>query len=192
MKICFIDTETTGLDSKRHGIIQIAAIMEIDGVEAGRFETFLRPASTCACDAKALEISGHTVEEIRGFKPEPDAFRDFMDFLGAHVSKFDKTDKAIFSGYNAPFDNEFVRQLFERNGDKFFGSWFWSGTVDVMGLALLKLADQRAGMENFKLGTVASHVLGFHRVQELSEANGLHNAMTDIEITRENFRAERA
>lgn len=191
MKICFIDTETTGLDAKRHGIIQIAAIMEIDGVEAGRFETLLRPSPTCACDHKALEVSGHTVEEIKGFKPEADAFREFMDFLGAHISKFDKADKAIFSGYNAPFDNEFIRQLFERNGDKFFGSWFWSGTVDVMGLALLNLADQRAQMENFKLGTVAARVLGIDRVEELTAAHGLHNAMTDIEITREIFRAVR-
>jgi DNA polymerase III epsilon subunit-like protein len=53
MKICFVDTETTGLDAKRHGIIQIAAIMEVNGVEAERFETFIRPAPTCACDARA-------------------------------------------------------------------------------------------------------------------------------------------
>lgn len=189
MKICFIDTETTGLDAKRHGIIQIAAIMEIDGVEVGRFEAFIRPASTCACDAKALEISGHTVEEIKGFKPEPQAFREFCDFLGQHCEKFERTDKVIFSGYNAPFDNQFIREFFERNGDKYFGSWFWAGTVDVMGLALLRLADQRSQMPDFKLGTVADFVLGSERIAELTETHGLHNAMTDIEITREVFRA---
>lgn len=191
MKICFIDTETTGLDVKKHGIIQLAAIMEIDGEVVGRFDAKMRPASSCACDPKALEISGHTVEQIREFRPEADVFRDFLEFLGVHISKFDKLDKAIFSGYNSPFDNEFIRQLFERNGDKFFGSWFWSGTVDVMGLALLRLADSRSSMENFKLGTVANSVLGAESVQMLTMEYGLHNAMTDIEITREIFHAVR-
>ncbi len=187
MKMCYIDTETTGLDAKRHGIIQIAAIMEIDGEVVDRINLDIRPSSCCACDAKALEISGKTLEEIKGFPHEADQFREFCAWLGKYVEKFDKTDKAFFCGYNSPFDVEFMRAFFERNGDKYFGSWFWSGSIDVMGLALLELRDVRHKMENFKLGTVAEKVLGAEAVAKMTSKIGLHNAMTDIELTREIF-----
>jgi DNA polymerase-3 subunit epsilon len=187
MKMCYIDTETTGLDAKRHGIIQIAAIMEIEGEVVDRINLDIRPASCCACDAKALEISGKTLEQIKEFPHEADQFREFCAWLGAHVEKFDRMDKAFFCGYNSPFDVEFMRMLFERNGDKYFGSWFWSGSIDVMGLALLKLRDVRHEMENFKLGTVAEKVLGAETVAKMTSEIGLHNAMTDIELTREIF-----
>lgn len=184
VKLCYIDTETTGLDAKRHGIIQLAAIMEIDGEEVSTFSEKMRPASSCAADPSALEISGNTVEMIKTYRPEAEVYRDFVEWLGQFVGKFDKFDKAFFCGYNSPFDVEFVRALFDRNGDKFFGSWFWSGSVDVMGAALWALRDQRPGLANFKLGTVAEHILG-SRVAELTADAGLHDALTDIRITRE-------
>ena len=184
VKLCYIDTETTGLDAKRHGIIQLAAIMEIDGDEVSTFSEKMRPASTCAVDHSALEISGNTIDMIRAYRPEAEVYRDFVAWLGSHIDKFSKTDKAFFCGYNSPFDVEFVRAFFDRNGDKYFGSWFWSGSVDVMGAALWALRDQRAGLLNFKLGTVATHVLG-SRAAELTADVGLHDALTDIRITRE-------
>ena len=188
IKTVFLDTETTGLDPKRHGIIQIAAIMDIDGVAVDRINLDIRPASCCACDPAALEVSGKTLEEIKAFPHEADQYRAFCEWLGKHVSKFDRNDKAFFSGYNSPFDAEFMRAFFDRNGDKYFGSWFWSGTIDVMGLALLKLRGERHAMQNFKLGTVAEAVLGGDVVAEMTSKIGLHNAMTDIELTREIFR----
>lgn len=186
-KILFLDVETTGLDAKKHGIVQLSAIMDIDGQVADRFDIKIHPHSSCACDTKALEISGNTVEQILTYTPEGEAFNLFVRFLGKHIDKFAAYDKAAFCGYNAPFDNEFVRQLFQRNGDNFFGSWFWSGTIDVMGLSLLRMLDERHAMPNFKLGTVADVILGADRVNEMTVEFGLHNAMTDIEITREIF-----
>jgi DNA polymerase-3 subunit epsilon len=188
VKLCYIDTETTGLDAKRHGIIQLAAIMEIDGVEVATFSAKMRPASSCAADPSALEISGNTIEMIKAYTPEAEVYRDFVAWLGEHVSKFDKLDKAFFSGYNSPFDVEFVRALFDRNGDKYFGSWFWSGSIDVMGAALWALRDRRQQLPNFKLGTVAEFVLG-GEAKKLSEATGLHDALTDIRVTRALHRA---
>lgn len=36
MKILWIDTETTGLDPDKHGIIQLAMIVDIDGQIKGK------------------------------------------------------------------------------------------------------------------------------------------------------------
>lgn len=187
MKYCYIDVETTGLDPKRHGIIQLAAIMDIDGKEVSRYSEKIRPASSCAADKDALKISGNTVEMILDYQPEALAYRAFASWLGEHVDKFNKSDKAFFCGYNSSFDNQFVREFFARNNDPYFGSWFWSGTIDVMAFALHHLSATRPGMENFKLGTVAAQILGPNRVSEITAEVGLHDAMTDIVLTREIF-----
>ena len=184
VKLCYIDTETTGLDAKRHGIIQLAAIMEIDGEEVSTFSEKMCPASSCAADPSALEISGNTIEMIKAYRSEAEVYRDFVAWLGQHVSKFDKFDKAFFCGYKSPFDIEFVRALFSRNCDNYFGSWLWSGSVDVMGAALWSLRDRRHDLPNFKLGTVADFVLG-DRAKDLSAETGLHDALTDIRVTYE-------
>lgn len=184
VKICYIDTETTGLDAKRCGIIHLAAIMDIDGQEVDSFETRIRPANGLEISDEALAVSGTAREDLETFPSEDLALHTFRFWLGMHVDKFAKTDKAFFAGYNSPFDIEFVRALFERNCDKYFGSWFWSGSIDVMGAALWTLREERHKLPNFKLGTVAEHVLG-SRVAELTADAGLHNAMTDIRITRE-------
>lgn len=188
VKLCYIDTETTGLDAKAHGIIQLAAIMEIDGVEISTFSQKIRPDSHCRADMRALEISGNTIEMIRTYMPERDAYFAFTAWLGEHISKFDKFDKAFFCGYNSPFDVEFLRAFFDRNGDSYFGSWFWSGSVDVMGAALWRLREERRLLTNFKLGTVAAHVLK-ERAAALAEETGLHDALTDIRVTRELHKA---
>ena len=65
-----------------------------------------------------------------------------------------------------------------QNGDKYFGSWFWSNPIDVMVLATPFLVDQRNQMPNFKQGTVAK-TLGIQ-----VDDNKLHDAMYDIEICK--------
>ena len=74
-----------------------------------------------------------------------------------------------------------MRGFFLQNGDKFFGSWFWANTLDVMVLATNFLLDIRPDMENFKLSTVAK-TLGI----EVKD-DSLHNAMYDIELTKAIF-----
>lgn len=77
---------------------------------------------------------------------------------------------------NASFDNQFLRAWFLQNGDKYFGSWFWSNCLDIMVLATPYLAEKRSQMENFKQGTVAK-TLGI----EVDDTK-LHDAMYDINV----------
>lgn len=99
--------------------------------------------------------------------------------LAKYVDKFNKNDKFFLVGYNnASFDNQFFRAWFIQNGDKYFGSWFWSNSFDVMVLASPFLATQRSSMTNFKQGTVAK-TLGIHVDDE-----SLHDALYDIEICK--------
>lgn len=160
-----IDTETTGLDPKRNGIIQIAmqpVIWRQDDLPAACGEPavfHVAPFSSDAVEPKALEVSGHTAEEIRAY-PEPMiVFRQVEAFLkDCGVDQFNPKDKYGFVAYNAPFDAEFVRAWFGKCGSRYYGSWFWTPAIDAMGLAMVELLHERPILPNFRLTTVAEHL----------------------------------
>lgn len=98
------------------------------------------------------------------------------------MSKYNKTDKFFLVGYNnASFDNQFLRGFFLQNGDNYFGSWFWSNSVDVMVLASQYLLAERPLMPNFKLSTVAAQ-LGV-----VVSEDKLHDALYDVDLTRDAY-----
>ena len=186
-KLLFLDTETTGTNPELHGINQIAAIMEVDGQEVERFEVRIKPWNDCQYELEALAVSGTHREDIDGFTPEAEAWALFTRFLGRHISKYYKDDKAFLVGYNAAFDDGFLRALALRCGDKYLGSYKWPDLIDVRGLAALRLMSVRGSLPNFKLGTVANTVLGADRVAQILAGKSMHDAMADIDVTRELF-----
>ena len=93
------------------------------------------------------------------------------------LKSFDKKDKFHLVGYNnASFDNPFFRAFFVQNSDVYFGSWFWSDSIDCMVLASNKLRSKRSELVDFKQSTVAKY-LGI----EIDESK-LHDAEYDIKI----------
>lgn len=182
MKLFYFDLETTGLNSSFHAVHQLSAIIEIDGEVKERIDLKIKPFKDAWIDDKALEVGGVTLEQINEYPEEKEAYKFLIGTLGKYCSKFDKTDKYFLVGYNnASFDNQFLRAIWDRNNDKYFGSYFWSNSLDVMVLASHKLIKERPAMENFKLSTVAKQ-MGI----EVDEAQ-LHNSQFDIEITRKIF-----
>lgn len=176
MKLCFIDTESTGIDPKKHALIQIAGIILIDGVECSTFNFHSAPFEADEIEDSALEINGITREQLASFEKPRVVHNLFQKVLEQNCNKFDKKDKYFFVGYNARFDADFVRSWFEKCGDQYFGSWFWFPAIDVMNLALVKLLDKRPTMPNFKLSTVAAEF-------GLKPEGDLHDALTDIRLT---------
>lgn len=179
MKLLFFDLETTGTNPARHGIHQISGMIEIDGVERERFDFKVRPNPKAEVLDEALAVGGVTREQIESYPPMEDVYRDFVGMLSRYVNKFNKADKFFLVGYNnAAFDNQFLSGFFLQNGDSYFGSWFWSNSIDVMVLASQYLMGERHLMTNFKLSTVAAQ-LGV----SVSE-DKLHDALYDIYLTR--------
>lgn len=187
MKILFLDTETTGL-TKMHGIHQISGLMcEWDNVNRTiqlleEFNFKCAPFPEDIVDPAALKVSGVTEDEVKQYPDPRKVFKEFTAVLARHCDKFKKHDKIVFSGYNAPFDAEMMRAFFDKNGDKYFGSWFWVPVMDVMCIAFLYLLNRRAGMENFKLATVA-------QTMDLVKPGkkDFHQAQYDIRLTAEIF-----
>lgn len=190
MKVLYFDTETTGLDAKLHGIVQLAAWMEVSGVAHGRFAAYMRPWPGCVYDPKAMEVNGIARETLAAAKSEEAVYKEFKAWLGRYVNPYEKNDKVFLCGYNVGFDDNFLRALAARCGDRFLGSYKWPDLWDVRVEAAIKLADDRPNMPNFKLETVARHVLGDAGVDEILEREGhTHDAMVDVVLTRELHKA---
>jgi len=179
-KLLFFDLETTGVNPAKNGIHQISGEIIIDGISKEKFDFKVQPNPKCIIEPEALAVSGVTKEQVLAYPPMIEVYVKFTQVLSKYVDKFNKADKFFLVGYNnASFDNQFLRGFFLQNGDNYFGSWFWSNSLDVMVLASQYLLDRREEMENFKLATVAKEV-GIN-IDELK----LHDASIDIELTKQ-------
>lgn len=177
IKNFFFDCETTGVRHWKNGIHQISGAIEIDGEIKERFDFKVQPFKDAVIEDDALAISGITREQIAAYMPMNDCYKAIVKLLGKYCDKFDKMDKFFLIGYNnASFDNAFFRAFFVQSLDNYFGSWFWSSTIDVMVIAAEHLKYERHLMIDFKQSTVAKY-LGI----EVDETK-LHDAEYDTDL----------
>jgi DNA polymerase-3 subunit epsilon len=176
-KLLFYDLETTGTKYWKNGIHQISGAVVIDGQIKEVFDFKVRPNENALIEEEALKVGNVTKEEIMAYPTMKEVYSQIITMLSKYVDKFDKKDKFHLIGYNnASFDNQFFRAFFVQNNDVYFGSWFWSDSIDVMVMASFKLRKVRHELVDFKQSTVAKF-LGI----EIDETK-LHDAKYDIEI----------
>lgn len=180
MKLFFYDLETTGTNPAKHGIHQISGEIVINDVVKEQFNYKVQPNPKAEIVEEALAVGGITKEDVLTYPPMSDVYNELVNMLGKYVNKFDKYDKFHLVGFNnASFDNNFFRGFYLQNNDKYFGSWFWADSIDVMILASNYLKKERHKLTDFKLSTVAKY-LGVN-----VEEDKLHDALYDIHLTKE-------
>ena len=180
MKKIFLDTETTGLNPKKNGLLEIGGIIETSNATE-EFVIECSPFKNDVIDKKALAVNHISKDDLFKRTPPREAYHNFVSILSKHVDRYDKRDKFFFLAYNAPFDYGFLREFFLKNDDHYFGSWFFWPAIDVAVLAALHLRDERSRMFNFKQTTVAP-VLGI----DIDESKA-HGALYDTQILKAIF-----
>ena len=118
------DTETTGLDPRDgHRIIELAAVEVVDRLPTGRhFHTFLDPGPEFAeLDAKVTEITGYTIERVRGAPRFRDQMEAFLDFVG----------ESPLVAHNADFDARFLNAELARAGREPLGGGRFIDTLKI-------------------------------------------------------------
>ncbi len=181
-KLLFYDLETTGTKFWKNSIHQIGGMIVIDDSIKEEFNFKVAPFERAEIEDEALAVSGVTKEQIMAYPSMAEVHKSLTGILANHVDKFNKNDKFHLVGYNnSSFDNPFLRAFFVQCKDNYFGSWFWSDTIDCMVLASNALRQERSKMLNFKLHTVAKQ-LGI----EVDETK-LHDAVYDLRLTKEIF-----
>lgn len=181
MKLLYCDTETTGTEVGKHGVVQFAGIIEVPDAPEYFFSYNLQPFPTDVIEDAALAVTGLTREQIQQFHPPLEVMKQVEKIFGRYVKKFDRSDKFIMVGYNARFDYDHLRKLWEKCGNVYFGSWVHFPAIDVMNLAAAALMEKRHTLKDFKLATVAGHF-------GLTVDGTLHDALADIRLTRDLFK----
>lgn len=154
IKEIWLDCECGGLVVGKNPLIQVAGDIVIDGRVRNTFDIKMN-AGGLELEKEALEVIKKTPEEIALYQSPAEAFKQFKSLLKRYVNPYNKKDKFEWYGYNPRFDVDFVRDWFEKNNDKYFGSWFWMPVYDVWQMAVHAMREHRSDFENTKLWTMA-------------------------------------
>jgi len=191
-KLLFLDVETTGTDDKKNGIHQIAAAIDINGVIQANFKMDFVPHPGAKYDPQTVKWwkenpdLGLSCESIqaREFTAER-AYHEFVNFLDTYADKWNKADKFTFVGYNAHFDEVFIRAFMDIFKDhpifSLYGNYIFSGRIDVLSMVADDLAEQRHLVPSITLENAAEHYgLLIPEGEDI-----FHSADVDIAMTRD-------
>lgn len=181
MKILYIDTETTGTDRNRHEIIQIAAIVEIDGDVKEEVNYQVQPKKWDQIDPEALKVTGKTIEELRTYPDATSVYAKFKNLLDRYVDKYNRDDRFYPAGHNLGFDMDFLNTFFKTYGDLYgMGSYQNWRFLDTRILGNILIANNLLTCNTVKLGDLC---------REYAIELDAHDAMNDIRATRQLYQA---
>lgn len=159
-KILFIDLLTTGNNPQKCGIYamggSICADTQSQTREIKRFEYRIRPFDDARISDNSLWLGGMTRSQLLYFRKENEVLESFIGILSEAVKLTDPTDKLFICGFNTTaFDMPFLKEFFDRNGNKNFRNFFHMQSIDLMTLSAYALMNERTSMTDFNLETVA-------------------------------------
>jgi DNA polymerase-3 subunit epsilon len=179
MTVCWVDTETTGIDPRYSGAFEIALLI-YKGSECVHEKLYrLNPLSEeVKWSEDAYKVNGVSKETILSYPPIETVVPELVADLKNHLPP----EKYVFAGYCSDFDFGHIGALLYRGGDFQIKDLFNKRLIDVF-----ELVKKAAGMgllpktENQKLETLA---------KALNIAHGVaHTAMDDIKATRRIYEA---
>ena len=170
---CFyiIDVETTGLDCRRHEIIEFAGVKIISGCVEDRISIKIQPELLNLADPAALKINGYTELGWSGAITQNDAVDQISDWF-ADGSEYNIT---ALIGHNVWFDYNFVSSLFRKHD---VPSCMPIRRICTKDLAVAMLLQY--GLDNFSLSSCCKF-LGI-------KTQDLHQAENDVTACFEIYR----
>lgn len=178
-KILWLDTETTGLNPKKHGLRELACILVVDGQVVEKKWLTIDPRTykkEIEIDNKALELSNITIDDFEVYGDSRRQFEYFREIISKQINIEDKNDKFVLAGFNVKFDNDFLREWFyDNDAGAEFKDYFHYKVIDVFPLVITLKHLEFIDTENDKLKTVCEH---------FNIPIDAHNALSDIEATK--------
>lgn len=110
--ILLIDLETTGLDSSRQEIIQLAAVLLDKKTlkEKEVFNTFVKPSHWGKRDPESMKVNGIAWDQVKGAPTLKKALADFHQLFGTDV---------VLAYYGGPVDMDFLRAAYKKVNRRF-------------------------------------------------------------------------
>ena len=179
MKLLYLDVETTGLSHYKNDIIQLAFIIEIDGIVKEEKSFNMQPLSMENVEDSALKVNNITREQLLTFSYSKDIHNEVFNIFNKYINKYDKADKFTPCGYNVRFDLDFFHSWAKKCGNTYSGSYINWKYLDVMQLAYLLDYQGILNLPDYKLHTICEHFK-----IEFKE----HDALEDIKATKQLFK----
>jgi DNA polymerase-3 subunit epsilon len=166
-KLCFFDTETTGVD----GQAEACEVSIIDGYGRTLLNTLVKPVGKVSHHAFA--VHGITDDMLRGAptmaQVQPELFRILKAF-------------PVPMAYNAPFDCRIVRQSLQAVGMGHYTAVFdW---LDQASKCVMAMYSKYASVWDPRYGAWRKHKLGDAAKAFGVSVEGAHRAMADIQMTK--------
>lgn len=149
MLAIFLDLESTGLDFRRHHVIEIAfkVINICDGSLKGSYQSVvaISPETWQNKDPSSIEINGFTWEVVSKGKSAVEVGREIVDLL---TSLQIERGKAVFICQNPSFDRGFFSQLVDvYTHEKLHWPYHWLDFASMYWA--LRLKESMNGGESF-------------------------------------------
>jgi DNA polymerase III subunit epsilon len=159
-----VDFETTGLSPWRGArILEVAAIAIRNNSVVGEFHSLVNPG--IRIPAAASEIHGIREEMMKNAPDSETVMHAFRRFIG----------KTLLIAHNAPFERRFLQAEMARIGKGFLNPF----------RCTLKMSRKKCpDLENYRLETVARHLLG----QDMENVQ-FHRALDDARVTAKIFQS---
>ncbi|MDR1863526.1 MAG: 3'-5' exonuclease [Treponema sp.] len=177
----WVDTETTGLNPKKHFAFQISYLIEADNKILLERTLEMCPDNYEGFEftKEAEKIHGYSRAKIRSLPPETEPYSVLLEDLRQFAE-----NRLTITGYNIPFDIYFLKAFFARHkpaGTRkgLFYQYFDYMYCDVMQLVQAHRIAGKLNLPSIELEKVCTH-LGI-------SVEGAHNSMIDILNTKAVF-----
>lgn len=116
--VYLLDTETTGLDSSQHEIVELSISRLNDGVQR---TWYLKPDKYETIQDEALRINGHKLEDLKwqtafGRETYKETSKVLPDIENFFMEDGDSADGRILAGQNVSYDLDFLRAMWKGAG----------------------------------------------------------------------------
>jgi DNA polymerase-3 subunit epsilon len=126
-RILFIDTETGGLDPRKHSLLSIGMVIWEDMEIIDSQEILVNNGMLSVTD-EALAINKIDLEKHKQTAvSSSQAIEEIFSFIGKH---FPRRGKITLAGHNVHFDANFLKVFFSRN-NKNFSDYFSHRIIDT-------------------------------------------------------------
>jgi DNA polymerase III epsilon subunit-like protein len=180
-KYLILDTETTGTNFLKHGLIQIAALALDKKLEVcDQFVTDICPPTEVEITQESLDITGFTLDRIKKGKSYLEAASLFNQFI---LDNFIQKPIVIAQFY--PFDYAFSQVLFDHTGlDKDILDRNFIDTKTLANIINLK-SNIIAGKDFFEITSLSKPGGLKDKLKIKSDKFKAHDALYDCLATRE-------
>lgn len=189
MKVIWLDTETTGTDSIRHDIWQVAYIVTDNGKEIYRNTIECQPYTPWTVDPQALAIGitmeGRSIAEAAklnypGFMKPWHAVDRFIGDMQRFLDRYNSNDKAAIGGFNVVFDLRMLSWWVKKSLKEYgLGCYTDYTLLDAAPLMRTMRHFRYIDIEDTKLSTICRY---YDITVDIS-----HNAMSDTEAAMNVF-----